>query len=590
MLKFLKRTIAAASLTAALLYPLKSKGNEFRLLEPNELQFGNSELLDSGFTSYGNLDYRVEDGFSLAYDGRKLSVGYGELTYTTGEEGDFMSGLLAFANSTPQSIPTPLDNIMDEALRFPEIRNQMIGRFSLQDMSTLFRSFHGLFDTTNVENLSEGEAHLRLSGRLDLQQYSRMRFINRNNTCFFEHGTRVLGYGDAHAQLSYSLFSGEDIHLGTDYDEFLNKRLELSIDAQYKAGHLVSDSYRIGVEENNSIYGLGLVLSRFGYERGFERARLSISSDLAENIPEGRIGYLNSSESNYRARTKGEDALVYFFHAGQNGLVWHSAYFGLDFPDYIEETTHSHNSENLEIALSREVTRSSESNFGFYEEEYKHPRLAYGLLLGIGQAPFQPVMSLSRLNDSWFAFNFTLPYSVFNIASDLELPHYLFLTADRSNEEFLASFIRTTEENSSLPISAPNAMNDYARLNAYSNLDNLTLALSSENEALAASMIYGKRRQYFLELGGYDSSIGNEGLFLRGGVPAVMLTLNYSYGNTPSTDSISHGFGLQVTGRGEHLFYNLSAKGMLISPSRNYQYELDERYQLRTELAVGGNF
>ena len=227
MLKFLKRTIAAASLVAALLFPLKSKGDGFQLLELDVLQFGNSqsELLYSGFASYGNLDYRVEDGFSLFYDGKKLSIDYGELTYTTGQEGDFISGLLTFANSTPQLMPTPLDNIMDEALRFPEIRDQRIGRFSLQDLSTLFRSFHGLFDAASRENLSEGEANLRLSGRLDLQQYSIVRFIHHNNAGFFEHGTRVLGYGNAHAQLSYSLFEGEDIHLGTAYDEFLNKRL-----------------------------------------------------------------------------------------------------------------------------------------------------------------------------------------------------------------------------------------------------------------------------------------------------------------------------------------------------------------------------
>lgn len=587
MLKFLKRTIAASTLAAALLTPLKSKADDYLLQEPTIL--GNGTLLGSEFSSYGTLDYGAEAGFSMNYDGKHLSITYQDFTYTTGEdENDFIDGLLLFANSTNSLNRTPIEGILDDALKIPEIRNYTIGRFTMEDISFLFKSFYDLFEDSITEDAIEGQAHLRLRGRLDLQQYSRMRFSQNGTNGFFDHGTRINAGGDAHARFAYRLIEGEEIRFGTEYDRFLDKQLELSIDAQFKAWHSLSDSYRIGIDEGNNSYGLGMTLSRFYSETGSERANVILSSELS-NWSDGLLAYMDAQEGNARQRVKGENALAYFFHSGENGLVWHSAYFGIEFPDYEMTSEESSTNQSIRIALDRTVTQEFEGAHESSESSYDSQRLSYGFLIGLGNAPFQPVLNVSRFYGSRFIFNVTLPYIIFNISSDLEMPHNFFLTTDRSNAEHLARFIRVTEESNAMPFAVPNAVNDYSRLNAYSNLDDLTLSLSSENETISGSAIYAERQRYFLEIGANRSSIDNPGVFFRLGFPSLMATLNYSYGNELNEDYYSHGLGLKITGGRDNLYYTLAARRMVADLTR-YHYQTWDYDEFRMQFILGGNF
>jgi len=419
-----------------------------------------------------------------------------------------------------------------------------------------------------------------------------MHFRHRNSLGFFEHGSRVLGYGNANARLSYKLIDGIDIPLGTEYDQFLDKYLELSFNADYEAGQLLADSYRWGIQGENGNYGLGLRLSRFSREEGFEISNTIISTQI-ENLRRGRLAYLNALESNSLRRISGDSALVYLFHSGQNGLVWHSGYLGLELPNYRETSTSMSIRQNATVDFSRELNNIIDSDSTEDSAIYESPRLDYGFLIGIGRAPFQPVVSVSRFNGSRLNLNFTLPHLIFNVSSDQETPQHLFLTSDRGNAEYLASFIRATEENALIPHAAPDAMNDYARLETYPNLDNYTAALSSENETLAGSIIYSRRGHFFFELGTMRSSIDNIGLFLRTGIPNLMLALNYSSGNNLRTGYESNGMGAQVTGRSNWLYYSLSARGMLINFNQNDQqilWDMYEQDRFRAEFLIGGYF
>ncbi len=584
--KAIRNIVAAASLGLATLIPGKSNANEnsqdFILPMPEILQ-------GTEVAGYGHIDYGVENGISLRYDGSDLSMRYGSLDYTTGEDDkDFVDALLNFANSSEVTANTPLDNIFSQALQFGFIRRQELGRFKLADIYSLFRLFHGLFDENIAEGVIHGRAGLKLRGRADFQHHSRTYFNHNGYDSFFEHNIQYSAFANADASLSYRLFEGEPIALGTDYDEFINKRLDLTLDAMYEVGKLSADSYRLGIIDNGSIYGLGMVFSKLIKERGSESAQITVSSEIL-NILDGRLGYLNADESHYRIREGGTDTLLYLFHSGNNGILWHSMYSGLSFPEMGNKYNQSEALMDLSIRL-RESRRISEKNSITSESIQDSLRLDYGILIGINEGPFQPVLSASRFHGSRFFFNFILPYVAFNVSSDIDAPQNIFITTDNSNLESLASYIRATEENTSMPVAAPYAMNESARLRAYSNLNGLVTNLSSENNILSLSEIYAIRNRFFIEAGISRSEAENMGIFLRGGVPSLMAMAGYSYGIGNDESYSSNGLMVRVAGRSDNFYYSLSARKMFFNLNGNYYYPYDLNERVRVDLLLGGNF
>lgn len=615
MLKSLKRSLAGVSFLAAL-WSAPDANADYRLSEP-EFRIespSSTRLIGSEFSTYWIIDYGAEDGFSMYYDGGDLTISYGNLSYNTGNsEQDFIDGMLSFASSRENGtfIETPLDGIMESALNIRQIRDHKFGRFMLNDIFLLFRSFYDLFDEDRYGNIIGGNADVTLGGKLDFQNYSTMLFRRNNQDCFFEHGTRVLAEGSANASMSYRL-EGNGLDLGTRYDELLDRKLDISISAEFIANVLKSDSYRIGIENPNNSYGLGIINSRFTRMHGRENAHMFISSSISDAFSSNRLAYLDAHENNLLSIEKGDAVLLYIFHSGINGPLWHASYIGVELPDYMASSRRTAYGENMalnhnldlndpvtigrliggdrEVYNNFELSADSISRTATAKSIYESPRLDYGLTIGLNEGPIRPVISASRLRDSRFFFNFVLPHAVFSISSDLSMPHYAFLTFDNSNSETLAGFLRDIEENLSMPNSAPYAMNDYARLNAYSSINGPTLAFYSENGSISASAIYSRSKRYFLELGISETSIDSNGIFFRGGLSNLMLTLGYSYQNRPSENYASRGAIARVSGRSDSLYYSISARGMLInfSPGHMPPYELNERF--RTELLLGGNF
>lgn len=583
MHKLLRRTLAGLSLAAAMMFPAKSKAEN--LEEPLELSLQNAGM---EFSEYGNINYGFEDNFELTYNG-DLIVRYGELEYNTGESNqDAIDALVQFANSNENMPVTPLDNIFNQAFQFPAIRNQSLGRFSLQDFSMLFKSFHDIFDIRRSDGLTSGSANITINGHIDLEHYARNYFRQGNHLAFFDHNSQLLAYGFVNARMDYLLLENEPIVLGTEYDEFINKRLDMSLRANFDIGKFMGESYRIGIIDGNNSYGLGIMLTRSLRIRGTESANLTVSSEL-DNIMEGRIGFLDANENHTITREDGDEGLAYLFHSGHNGLLWHSGYIGLNIPDGIRDSETRNVSRFLSITL-KGTDNYNDEYYDYTIEYYDLPRLDYGLLIGYGPDQFQPVLSVSRLRGSRFFLNISAPYRVFNISSDLKAPINVFLTSDRSNEKHLSNFIRATEENYSMPVVAVNAMNDSARLAAYSRLDNLVASFSSNDGRLTASVLYANRGKYFIELGGERTVIHNYGVFLRGGIPNLMATAGYSYNNSQSESYWSNGFVLNITGRSDNLFYNLSTRKMLLNPNRNYVWPNDINDSFRVDLTIGGNF
>lgn len=624
MLKKLKKAILGASLSATLLFPNNSNA-DYQLAEP-QLRMASprsTRLSSSEFSTYTTFDYGIEDNFSIDYDliydeethdwkSLALELNYGELSYNPANgQDDFIDGMLDFAQSGRRYPPTPLDGIMTSALSIRQIRNHEFGRFTLNDFYSLFRSYYDMFDEERRKGHIEGDAEINLGGKIDLQQYSNMRFVRNNARCFFGHGTRILAEGSASAGMSYSL-DGNGISLGTQYDELLDRSLELSINADFRMQILKSDSYTIGIQEENSSYGLGIIMSDFTRMRGRENAHILVSSQFSEIFTSNRIASLESHERHSFAVEDGMNALLYVFHAGLNGPFWHSGYFGVNVPDYGTRSTTTSFRERMDlthgldfgdpatigrlISGDRNLYKSfdleidTERGSDEHEMMYDSPRLDYGIILGLNEGPVRPVLSASRLRGSRFFFNFIMPYAVFNLSTDLTMPHHGFITFNGSNSETLASFLQKVEENSSMPNSAPNAMNDYARLAAYSNIAGPMITFSSENDTLTGSLFYSKRSRYFLELGLSNSSIGSKGLFMRGGMRNFMLTLGYSHLDMPGEDYLTQGVWAIFSGRANSMYYSISARGMRInfSPGNMPPNELNERF--RAELMLGGNF
>lgn len=623
MLKSLKRSLAGVSLLAALCSPTNANA-DYQLKEPNLSSPRSTRLTGSEFSTYGVFDYGFEDGFFIDYDLTRdyvthdwdrlnVSLNYGELNYNPSyEQQDFIDGMLELANSpNGTQTSTPLDGIMNAALRIEQINDHYFGRFKLNDIFVLFRSFNDLFEVNRSGNHTEGEADITLNGKIDFQQYSNMHFRRNRLNCFLEHGTRAMAEANANANMSYNL-DGEGVSFGTPYDDLLDRSLELSIKADFRAEILRTDSYRIGIENRNNRYGLGLLVSDFTRIRGTENADISVNSSLSEAFTMNRIAYLDADERNTLNVEDGRTGLIYLFHSGTNGMFWHAGYVGVEIPDYGTGSRFSDYTEHIELrhdldfndpkTLGRLIsgdrkiynsfylTQNSESDSDFQEDEFVTPRLDYGLTVGLNEGPIRPVLSVSHLRDSRFFFNFVLPYAVFNVSSDLTMPHHAFLTFDRNNSETLGNFLRTVEENSVMPNSAPNAMNDYARLAAYSNISGPMIALSSENDALAASLFYSRQQKYFLELGITNSSIDSKGVFLRGGVRNFMATVGYSYMDRPNSEYSSQGLIARVSGRSDSLYYSLSASGLLMNFSPGNQSPNDLNEMFRAELLLGGNF
>lgn len=626
MLKSLKRSLAGVSLLAALCSPTNASANyqlkepEFKLNSPNSTRFTGSE-----FASYGVFDYGFEDEFFIDYDITRdnatsdwdrfnLRLNYGELSYNPSyEQQDFIDGMLELAGSlnNQTSIRTPLDGIMNAALRVNQIQDHYFGRFKLNDIFLLFRSFNDLFEVNQSGNHTEGEADITLRGKIDLQQYSNMHFRRNRLNCFLEHGTRALAEANANANMSYNL-DGEGVSFGTPYDELLDRSLELTINADFRANILKSDSYRIGIENRNNRYGVGLIVSDFIRVRGTENANISVNSSLSEAFTMNRVAYLDAEERNTLDVEDGRTGLIYLFHSGINGMLWHAGYVGVEIPDYGTDSRMSEYTEHMELRHDLDLNdpktlgrlmngdrkiydsfymdQNSESNSDIQEDEFVSPRLDYGLTIGLNEGPVRPVLSASRLRGSRFFFNFVLPYAVFNVSSDQSMPQHAFLTFDRNNSETLGNFLRTVEENSGMPNAAPNAMNDYARLAAYSNVQGPMITLSSENDALAASLFYSRQQKYFLELGVSNSSIDSKGVFLRGGVRNFMATVGYSHMDRPTEEYSSQGLIARVSGRSNSLYYSLSASGLLINFSPGSQAPNDLNETFRAEFMLGGNF